>query len=389
MASLIKQASRYWIAAFRDASGKQYRRTTRETNKARAQAVAEQYERAAKAKGNSQRVRKVLSQFLRDHYGEELPFATARDFIGQWLAARKSETSPGTFQRYEEVVRKFLSFLGGKTQAPLEEITRAQILAFRDAQIATSAPATVNTALKIIRRIFRSARLDGYLLADPAEGVKTVKNQSALERRPFSVDELKRVLDVAGEEWQSLIKFGLYTGQRLGDLATLSWAQIDLQRDEIALTVRKTGKRLLIPIAAPLREHILGLPAPDDPRAPVHPNASRIVDAQNGRVGTLSNQFSELLVDAGLREARNHKSRGIGRDGKRAGLELSFHSLRHTAVSLLKDAGVPDAVVMALVGHESAAMSARYTHVGKGALARAAKTLPEIGERHQKNDDEE
>jgi integrase len=57
---------------------------------------------------------------------------------------------------------------------------------------------------------------------------------------------------------------------------------------------------------------------------------------------------------------------------------LSFHSLRHTAVSLLKDAGVPDAVVMALVGHESAAMSHRYTHVGKETLSRAAGTFPEI-----------
>jgi hypothetical protein len=45
---------------------------------------------------------------------------------------------------------------------------------------------------------------------------------------------------------------------------------------------------------------------------------------------------------------------------------------------LLKDAGVPDAVVMALVGHESTAMSHRYTHVGKEALSRAAKSLPEI-----------
>ena len=42
------------------------------------------------------------------------------------------------------------------------------------------------------------------------------------------------------------------------------------------------------------------------------------------------------------------------------------------------DTAQPDAVVMALVGHESAAMSARYTHVGKDALAKAAKTLPEL-----------
>ena len=76
--------------------------------------------------------------------------------------------------------------------------------------------------------------------------------------------------------------------------------------------------------------------------------------------------------------ARDRRSPGIGRTGKRAGIDLSFHSLRHTAVSLLKDAGVPDAVVMALVGHESTAISHRYTHVGKEALARAAKTFPEI-----------
>ena len=34
---------------------------------------------------------------------------------------------------------------------------------------------------------------------------------------------------------------------------------------------------------------------------------------------------------------------GRGRDRGRTAMKLSFHSLRHTAVSLLKDAGVPDA----------------------------------------------
>jgi integrase len=44
--------------------------------------------------------------------------------------------------------------------------------------------------------------------------------------------------------------------------------------------------------------------------------------------------------------------------------ELNFHSLRHTAVSLLKDAGIPEAAVMELGGHDSKQMSAHYTHVG-------------------------
>ena len=114
----------------------------------------------------------------------------------------------------------------------------------------------------------------------------------------------------------------------------------------------------------------------DDPRAPVHPKAFQNVAANNGLVADLSNQFGELLISAGLREAGGGK--GVGRSGRRQGQELSFHSLRHTAVSLMKDAGVPDAVVMALVGHNSRAMSAHYTHVGKEALAKAAQSMPEI-----------
>ena len=45
---------------------------------------------------------------------------------------------------------------------------------------------------------------------------------------------------------------------------------------------------------------------------------------------------------------------------------------------MFKDAGIPDAVVMALMGHESAAMSQRYTHVGKESLNKAAEALPEL-----------
>ena len=85
-----------------------------------------------------------------------------------------------------------------------------------------------------------------------------------------------------------------------------------------------------------------------------------------------------VLAQAGLRKKAPHRSKGKGRDGKRSSNGLSFHALRHTAVSLLKDAGIPEAVVMELVGHDSEAMSAHYTHVGTEALAKAVAALPEI-----------
>ena len=287
MASLIRQpTSKFWTAAFRDAHGKQIRRTTGETNKKRALVVAEQFERVAQGRGKPQRVRQALTEFYREHYGVELPFSNVRDFAERWLASRRMETSPATFGRYEHVVGKWLAFLGDAADHGLEEISKSQILAFRDAEIARSAVMTANTKLKIIKMIMRSARLEGYLLQDPAERVKTVKNRTEVSRRPFTISELRAVLGVADSEWTSLIKFGLYTGQRLGDLCLLIWTQIDLERDEIRLTTRKTGKSLLIPIAEPLREHILSLDsgltihAPQYTLAPLKLSSARMDESE-------------------------------------------------------------------------------------------------------------
>ena len=164
------------------------------------------------------------------------------------------------------------------------------------------------------------------------------RDSNALARRPFTLQELRRVLEIADQEWQSLTLFGLYTGQRLGDLAALTWANVDLARSKLHLITRKRGKPLTIPLATPLREHILNhLSANDVPDAPVHPRAFATLK-KDQRVRHLSAQFGDLLAAAGLRPKLPHQSRGIGRDARRGTLDLSFHCLRHTAVSLLRDA---------------------------------------------------
>ena len=274
------------------------------------------------------------------------------------------EISPSTHRRYSDTTTKFLDSLGSHAQRGIDEITKAQISHFRDSILAATSAATSNHALKIVKMLMRSARLEGCLFVDPAEAVKPAKNEAISERRAFTLDELRTVLELANEEWQSLIMFGLYSGQRLADIATLTWGQVDLVRDEIRLVTRKTHSSLVIPLAPPLREHLLSLAGSDKPSAPLHPRAAALVAAQSGRVITLSNQFGELLPLLGSANIRNHRSRSIGRSSRRERHALSFHSLRHTAVSLLKDAGIPHATVQALIGHESAAVSQRYTHVG-------------------------
>jgi site-specific recombinase XerD len=45
---------------------------------------------------------------------------------------------------------------------------------------------------------------------------------------------------------------------------------------------------------------------------------------------------------------------------------------------MMKNAGISPAVVQDLVGHESAAMSAHYTHIESDAKRKALDTLPVI-----------
>ena len=61
---------------------------------------------------------------------------------------------------------------------------------------------------------------------------------------------------------------------------------------------------------------------------------------------------------------------------KRAGLGgLRFHDLRHTAISALGEAGVPDRVIMDIAGHVSARMLRRYSHIQLEAKRTAIEAL--------------
>jgi integrase len=238
----------------------------------------------------------------------------------------------------------------------------------------------VNHAIKFLRMVFKTAKEDGkYHEENPAAGVKVAKLREENRRRGFTIPEIKRVLRIAKDEWRSLIFFGLYTGQRLGDLARLPWQNVDLERDEIRFASRKTGRAMIIPIARPLRAPIEKLPAGDDPHQPLHPRAFASVK-KSGAVKTLSRQFYELLADAGLAIPKAHRrsEEAPGREGPRELSPLSFHSLRHTATSLMKNAGVSASVVMDIIGHDSEIMSAHYTHVDEETKRSALSKMPAI-----------
>ena len=66
-------------------------------------------------------------------------------------------------------------------------------------------------------------------------------------------------------------------------------------------------------------------------------------------------------------------------DGRsRLATEASFHSLRHTFVSLAANAGVPLTIVQSIVGHTSIAMTRHYYHEYEDVLRRAVAAIPAL-----------
>jgi integrase len=378
MASIWKHPeSQYWTACFRDQTGKQRRVTTKATDRQKAKAIADSLEKAVRTKRTLQQAQVALDRLHEEISGHKVSRKSLRDFTNDWLETKAPETAPRTQVFYVASISKLISFLGKRALEPLSEVTKDDIVAYRNHLAKQLSPSTANHDLKVTRMLFRAARRDHLIADDPAEFVSTIRQRDSDVKRPFTLAEIAAVVDVADAEWRSLIFFAFYTGQRLSDLATLTWNSVDLDRGEVRMVTRKTGRRMIIPLAPALRVHIESMPASRDSKAPLHPRASRVL-ARRGNSSMLSRQFAELLAQAGLREKTTHVGRGKTRSVRREVNALSFHSLRRTATTLLHEAGVAAAVAQALIGHDSEQIHNDYINVGRDALKNAVATLPTI-----------
>ena len=246
-----------------------------------------------------------------------------------WLERKVPEVSNTTLDFYKGVWKKLEGYFGDKVLADINDFTQQDLIDYRNELSKKLAGNTVNQQIKALRSLFKEALKGGYLLENPLEYIEQVKvskddNQS---RRPFTLKELKLVLGHANDEWRGMILFGLYTGQRLGDIARLQWSNVDLNRKEIRLVTGKTGKRVHIPMAEPLYEHVSKLPRNIQSSGHLHPHSFEKLGNASGRVATLSNQFAKILEEAGLRDRTTHESQGKGRAVKRKSVQLSFHCL--------------------------------------------------------------
>jgi len=246
---------------------------------------------------------------------------------------------------------------------------------------------TVNKYLALLTLVFRILKKPARLAVNPWEDIQR-KRIVSQGRRELTLMELRKVCETAKDEMRIMLAIGIYTGLRLGDCATLRWGEVDLVRGSITRIPNKTGRRNSKPVLIPIHPALGAMLA----EIPVKARKVYILPGMAtdylSRSDIVTNQVQKLFSDCDI---LTHKP-GTGYvikvhddgkrekidTGKRAVVEVGFHSLRHSFVSLCRAANTPLSVVESIVGHSSPAMTRHYTHTGEAAAISAIASLPSM-----------
>ena len=243
---------------------------------------------------------------------------------------------------------------------------------------------TYNARVCVLREMFRVLTDKAGLVVDSWAGV-CLRADDSHSRRELSVDEVNRLYDAAcryGDDWRKLFTFGIYTGLRMGDCCRLAWSEVKFEEKIIQVIPEKTKKHSKRrPVTIPIHPYLwkvleetpvekrMGYVLPD------------IAEAYNSRMWIISGAMKKIFEMARIKMS-------VKLDGRaRLTPEATFHSLRHTFVSLSANAGVPLPVVQAIVGHTSTAMTRHYYHENVDALRQAVAAIPMIGESVERADE--
>ena len=282
----------------------------------------------------------------------------------------------------------------------LAEVTREAIAEYLACIRADVCASTYNGRICVLREIFHVLADKAGLVDDPWEGVR-LHADDCHSRRELTLDELERLLKAAtkaGNEWRRLFVVGIYTGLRLGDCCCLRWDSVNLERGIIQLIPTKTrkhahGQPITIPIHPQLRAE-LSIPVEESISTRSKCSSAAVALAKEAtRLPSFVNPtLADFYKNSKWRVSRGlelifkaaHIETSIRIEGRRTRTpEATFHSLRHTFVSLAANAGVPLPVVASIVGHSSTAMTRHYYHENEEMLRQAVAAIPAVGERNR------
>jgi integrase len=267
---------------------------------------------------------------------------TLAAYAPEWLDTLPGRVRATTEAFYRSLAVNHLEELGTVPVARLSVADVRWLIAQRQRE--GYAPRTILGVLDVLRMILRQAMADGIVTRNVAE---LVDKPRLVQREPlhFTAAEARRFLEVTrGDPMSSLWAVALGTGLRRGELLGLTWRDIDLERATVRVTRSKTSAGVrVVPLPAFAVARLAELRRQPGPIWHYSP-------------WWVSRHFAQVCERAGLPAIR-------------------FHGLRHTAMTLMAEAGVPIEVRRWIAGHSKTEMTAHYSHENEPAKRDAAERL--------------
>jgi integrase len=255
---------------------------------------------------------------------------------------RLQQTDGKNVDRKEQQLNaKLIPFFKGQ---PLSKIATFDVERFKRAMLDQgNKPATVNRWLCTLSHLINKALEWGWIEHKPCV-IKKLKEDNA-RITYLTPDEIHRVLEEAKKDPYPIIypfiKIALGTSMRLREILSIRLEEIDFERCIIYIPKAKSGAREQ-PMTKQLAEYLkeyMKMVSQDQPW--LFPSNK----SNSGHYETIERPWRRVLEAAGL-----------------DGYEIVRHTLRHTAITHLVQAGVDLPTVMRISGHKSLQMVQRYSH---------------------------
>jgi integrase len=310
---------------------------------------------------------------------QRIPFTEiAQDFL-DYAKANKRDQQDG--QRME----RLLTVFGGKLAA---EITPQDVEAYKSNPPARRdlpkkkkagndsnppkplSPATVNRDLALLKATFNRALMAGKVETNPVKAVKLFKENNA-RVRCLTDEEEARLYDALPDYLKPFLVVAVNTGMRWGELARLTWEDVDFYTGTLHVRESKSGEGRHIPMNRVVRETLQTVRVAQVRWAQGQTEGEREIKStlvfcapQGGFLRNFSRDWYPALQKANVPNFR-------------------WHDTRHTAASRLVMAGVDLYTVKEILGHKTLAMTARYSHLSPGHQRQALERLADRQTSHQ------
>jgi integrase len=199
--------------------------------------------------------------------------------------------------------------------------------------------ANVNRTIAVLKRMFNLAVREELADKNPCWKIKMLQENNARDR-VLSVEELDLLFSHLPRHAALVVHFAYLTGMRAGEIFNLTWDRVSLKDKVIRLQAEdtKTSEPRLIILDGKLLDIIL--------------EAHKLRSLGHNHVFTYKGRTLKSIRKAFLNAC------------KRGGItNFRFHDLRHVFNTNMRKAGVPQAVIMKMTGHKTAAMFHRYNTV--------------------------